>query len=497
MFLFPAAPQNSRVTVAAFSNDSAAAEGARNRVRQRIVENAYFQPTKSPWAVLLCKFSDDLTEPFVRSFYEDLFTTSGVGTHNMVDFFRDVSHRRIDVSGTRVFGWYTLPKKRADYKGSGPNPAGRDELVNWARQAASDAGVDLTPYVGVVVCMNVQTDLFGGGGRVVCDNLSMEPSVLGQEMGHGYGLAHSRADGSTVDYMDHWDVMSTRDSVYMAADPRYTLIGPILNAANMAGRGWLDEARVWNAPPTGVDGTVVLRPLVRYDLPGPLAARVGNYLVEFRVKESWDAAIPEPAVLVHRFEDNRSYIMSAIGGRQDLVRGSVFQVGDPGVPFLPWTRVEVLGLDPGGYTATLKIAERPAIRIPVPRVGIGTILGGVAEDGGGLIIVGEKVVPIPPRSPALEILTQLATLHASDLIPDPAARGTLQREALAAVRGHIDNQLAQGNPYSSPAPHSRTVEGKAYMQPNIKEEVGSTQRPQPEKGQAYMETNCSTEKEGE
>lgn len=37
VFLDPLAPANTRITVAAYSDDSAAAEGARNRVRQRIV----------------------------------------------------------------------------------------------------------------------------------------------------------------------------------------------------------------------------------------------------------------------------------------------------------------------------------------------------------------------------------------------------------------------------------------------------------------------------
>lgn len=31
----------------------------------------------------------------------------------------------------------------------------------------------------------------------------------GQEMGHAFGLERSRQQGSTVDYLDPWDVMST------------------------------------------------------------------------------------------------------------------------------------------------------------------------------------------------------------------------------------------------------------------------------------------------
>lgn len=131
IFLDPAGQNNVRATVIAFSDD-ASAEGLRNRVRERIVENAFFQPKKTPWAVILCKFNDNATEPFPRKYYENLFTTSGAGTRNMVNFFHDVSHRRLDVSGTQVFGWYTLPHKRADYVGVAPiRPAG----INFWRGA--------------------------------------------------------------------------------------------------------------------------------------------------------------------------------------------------------------------------------------------------------------------------------------------------------------------------------------------------------------------------
>jgi hypothetical protein len=75
----------------------------------------------TPWAILLCKFSDNATEPFPRSFYENLFTISGLGTRNMADFFSDMSHGQLDLRDSKVFGWYTLSQKRSDYTGSGPN----------------------------------------------------------------------------------------------------------------------------------------------------------------------------------------------------------------------------------------------------------------------------------------------------------------------------------------------------------------------------------------
>ena len=208
--------------------------------------------------------------------------------------------------------------------------------------------------------MNVPTDLFGtlGGKAVVCDNNSMTPSLLGQEMGHGYGLDHSRADGSAADYQDRWDVMSTANA-FMASDPNFTKIGPSLNAANMDSQQWLDPSRVWSAA-SYFDEIVQLRPYHRRYLPGFLVARVGQFYVEFRVNERWDAAIPKSAVLVHRLEENHSYLMKGISGQADLTEGKVFQwVGDL-TPFqVVVIRVELVKIDGASRQATVHLSLAP------------------------------------------------------------------------------------------------------------------------------------------
>ena len=88
---------------------------------------------QSPWAVLLCKFKDDDSEPYVRQRYEDVFTSSGVGKLNMVDFFRDMSHGQLDLSGSQVFGWYTLDKNRGEYLADGHVGKARGDLIHLAR----------------------------------------------------------------------------------------------------------------------------------------------------------------------------------------------------------------------------------------------------------------------------------------------------------------------------------------------------------------------------
>jgi hypothetical protein len=132
----------------------------------------------NPWAILLCKWNDDPSTPFSTLCVESLFGATGVGLNNMVDFFRLYTHGNIDLSLSQVFGWFTLSQTRSQYTGSGVNNAGRQDLINWCIAAATAAGVDVTPFFGVVCCLNDSTDLFGDLGlpRVVCDIGSLNPA---------------------------------------------------------------------------------------------------------------------------------------------------------------------------------------------------------------------------------------------------------------------------------------------------------------------------------
>lgn len=427
------------------------------------------------WAVLLCRFNDDLSEPFPRNFYERMFTRAGAGSQNLPEFFNDMSHGHLDLNGSEVFGWLDLNRPRSDYTGSGANQAGRQELITWAKQAATNAGVDLNRFYGVVVCMNVLTDLFGSAARyAVCDNnpVFTHPSILGQEMGHGYGLDHSRRNGAEVDYTDPWDVMSTLNSCHMAPHPEYHRIGPGLNAWNMRGRGWLDEARVWKGLGDGYSAvTVQLRPLHRRDLPGLLAAEVTHggerYLIEFRVNENWDAAIPRPAVLVHRFEANRSYIMLGTSGQHDLVAGDVFEIGVRPIPNFalgrsPYTRVAVQAIDPGARIATLRLEHQPGRREPrfidILEVIFGVPIPDPPDGRRGTIVLDGRVLPVSVDDPMVRILEQIVLYKDSRLAAQPGGRDALQREALTAIAGQVEELMADVQPFSVPAPPSEEME---------------------------------------
>ena len=428
---------------------------------------------QTPWAILLCKFKDDDREPYTRQLFEELFTSSGAGKFNMVDYFRDMSHGVLDLSGSKVFGWFTLNKNRSEYTGGNANQQGRTDLIMWARQKATDNNVDLSQFFSVVVCMNVPTDVFGRADvGVVCDDArgpsplgdsmtNFSPSVVGHMMGNVYGLDYSREDGSAEDCQDEWDIMSTVNAALIAEHPFFTdqqdrigrsvfRMGPGLNAANMWSRGWLDLSRVWTAGADEFGATVQLRPLHHRDLPGYLAARVGRYFFELRVPELWDYRIAQEVVLVHDFFNGNSYIHTdKSGSHHGLIAGDEFEVGDPNDTLGPLIRVKVHSIDADTRTATLKVFRRQDRR---PAAGPAQIFGGVASDGGGWYVVGGTLRRIPPRSPLLHMLEDLAALQESESISYGVTRDLLRRDALESISARANAELERMLSYRSPSP---------------------------------------------
>lgn len=415
----------------------------------------YVSRTPSPWAVILVKFSDDPDTNPDRTIYEKLFTTAGTGTDNMLAFFRDMSHGRLDLSGSEVFGWYRLAWRRSDYIGNtSPVPAGkidRGGLLNATRAAATAAGVDLSRFSGVVASAFGQTDLCGwvGGMAALCDQLSLQPSLLGQEMGHGYGLDHARLNGSDQDYQDPWDVMSTAAAME-EWNTDYTDIGPGLNAQCMRSRGWLDESRVWSSSSDAFDATITLRPLHWPELSGNLAAQLGPFLVELRVPERWDAAIGQAVVLVHRFADNHSYLMPGVTGEEALAQGGVFKFGREDWPYGYFYQIDVTDIDPRAHTATLHLQARP----PVPWQTVGDRLRYVGDDVGpgyGIGLVGGKIVRVHPPGPVRDLVAQVARLADTELTGDIALALASRRAILSGIidtarRLIGENDLISGSP---------------------------------------------------
>jgi hypothetical protein len=199
-----------------------------------------------------------------------------------------------------------------------------------------------------------------------------------------------------------------------------------------------------------------LRPLHRHDLPGYLAARIGEFLVEFRVKSGWDAGIDRAIVLIHSADtlNMESVLHPANNGWRFLGTGSEFgsvqSVGSLRELLKGRLGVKVLEIDEEGQSARLQLVYRPAVKIP--QLAPGRVLSGIATDGGGIVIVGRRIVRIPPRSPLMQLVDQATIYEASSAIPDPSLRQAVRRRSLLVMRSVTQQELARNQETSSPAP---------------------------------------------
>jgi hypothetical protein len=413
----------------------------------------------TPWAILRCKWNDIDDEPLSDDYVENMFTTAGAGTNNMVDFFGTMSHGNLDLNGSQVFGWFTLPKPHTDspaYQDVNRRAMTQDEFVALACSIATTHGVPLKNFPYQVVLMNtLQGILFGQlpGSAAVCDGGNCWPSLLGQEMGHPYGLDHSRRAGSLIDYQDNWDIMSTLSGCYMVPGGPYGLYGPGLNAANMRGRGWLDRSRVLSLDVGEEDRrTVQLRPLHARELPGYLALEIGNYIVEFRDKHKWDLEIPAAAVFVHSFSDNHSYIEQNKNGAEQLLVGDSWEL-DLGSD-LPSMHVRVQDIDTPNRIATLTLTNRPGRKFSVP---IGGSMGLPWVDGGGFLGgSARQSVVVQQGDDLVDIVDHLVAFKSVENLRHGPARDAVQRAAMQQLAQYAEAQLGRLNAENNrtPAPLS-------------------------------------------
>lgn len=378
-------------------------------------------PVATPWAILLCRFTDDGNDPAVTTLadlfvqwrtrfgdawladnltadaehdsrtilelYQLFFTITGLFTFNLVRYVDEMSHGRVYIGDSRVFPCVLdlsvaqsvalADSYVAQFGWAGGGREYQADLFRRAKMALDQQHhVDWHNFAGVV--LSLQNEDGGGQGYSSIDGgpgIFMGIKFLrndgtmawGHELGHGVGLSHSMRDGDPTDARDPWDIMSAR-RVSSAADPHYGGRGPGMNAGNMRALQWLDESRVWRGPVNGEFSEVVqLRPLHKRNLSGYLAAELPGtgshnpYLVEFRVPDEWDAGIGYPCVIVHRNDSQQSYIMPGTNRNQSVLGPGGHMVSGTG----PFSSVRVVDIDQAGLVATVQLCH--SANAPVER----------------------------------------------------------------------------------------------------------------------------------
>ncbi len=324
-----------------------------------------------PWAIILCRFTDRPTVPQPPDYYEDLYTRHGTG--GLADYWQDVSFGNLDLTGSKVFGWLTMSHSTSEVA-TLTFPGQRGVLVQWGRDAAAAAGIDLTPFRQVLVVHNYGVDHGAAGNGIVIvhqDPAVCEFGFISHEMGHGLDLPHSFSANPDFVYGDGWDVMSfaTTTFLFTLSFRGTTGVATVgLNARNLKALGVLEPSREWTATHPDFSETVVLDPLNQQQIGnhGHLVATVppgacspprpdgSTWTLEFRQRTGWDQAIPEDAVVLHQIRtDGLSYLQPAMWQR--------FTAGQSGVMPNPDVHFTVTSITaaPAAPTATVRLWDLP------------------------------------------------------------------------------------------------------------------------------------------
>ena len=336
-------------------------------------EAAAAQIGSHPFVTILCKYSDVATVPHTVATYTAW--TTGTSYPGLDHYWREVSYNRMNVTGSTVVGWYTLPQPMAHYF---PNGSVDISALGADCTSAADADVYFPQFYGINLQFNGQVEGQPGGwggswtlpadgqtksyGMTWLQGRTTDRYVYAHEEGHSLGLPHSSGP-YTQTYDSDWDVMSGVAGYWPregSAVPEHTI------SYHKDLLGWIPAGRKLTVEPN----TTRIITLERLAQPGP-----GNYLmatipitdapgqfytVEARRRVGYDDSLPGDAVVLHRVDPNDP------SGRPARVV-DVDNNGDPNDAAAMWTPGETFTDSPNGITVTVNAKTATGFQVTLKR----------------------------------------------------------------------------------------------------------------------------------
>jgi hypothetical protein len=393
------------------------------------------------FAVMLCKFSDSSEiEPAPKQYYSDFF----LGPGGLNDYWHDASLGAIDLQGTEIMGWKVFPQTRDDFIAAYPS--------RWGKilGAIDVFAIDIKNYSGFVAIFNVDVDDGGNqnSGVVVGPN-DVNLTFVGHETGHVFGLQHSFDESTRKaaswsapgEYFDPYDIMSAMNVDSDSTMP-YAPKGPRLNVVNLDIMGWLPPSRVLmaSAGNSSESFTFDLVSLDHPEIPGYLAAKIGDLYIEFRTNDRWDTGLPRETVLIHKLMPSGTNSIALASNKAtfnlEWQPGQEYSPDPVELATIGGVRVFIESFDlvrehttsgRGRFVKKARIrVERVARSHHRFEVGPGILFGGVAQGGDGWILTPSGILKrIPPNSPLIGVLEQLARIEIEQNVPSdlPQLRG--------------------------------------------------------------------------
>jgi hypothetical protein len=346
-------------------------------------------------ALLLVNFQDNATQPITPA------AASTLVFGDVGNYYWEASYHHALISGN-TYGWYTLPILAT---------CNTRDIGLAARQAAANAGVDLSGYARVIFasprntsCGVAGTATVGGTEVYINGNFSM--GNVAHEMGHSFGLQHSNdlscdvtpiGDTCTVrEYADIFDVMgNSLNNGHFNAFQKERL--GWLGAAGTPSIGTVQASGSYQLAPfeTATADTKALRVLRGTD---PATGARTWYYLEYRQPIGFDAGMASLSytnvmrgVLVHlvtegdarssRMLDMTPHSNPIYDNRNDaaLVVGQSFYDAGAGITITPRAAdangILVDVVMAGGATACVRAAPGLTLSGPSSAVAAGSTVG--------------------------------------------------------------------------------------------------------------------------
>ncbi len=339
---------------------------------------AHAQPRlagSQPFISILCKFQDNAAEPQNRNYFVDQLT----GANNPINFdkyFREMSFNTIDLQGSDVQGWYTLPKPRSDYISGTPEKADLKALAQDCTALAKQANVDFSKTYGINLMFNGALDSAAWGGKQLLNltgqnkawPLTWMPyappapgysqgtgsifgwpsmTILAHEMDHAFGALHSN-DPNGNEYGSAWDVVSkaqwnctNNGALTSFVDPTYGCVGQGIIAFSRAKMGILPTSKLLAYDGSMGAKTVTLERLSQPTNNNPLMIKIPigqdpnrYYTVEARYRVGFDAKLPTDGILIHNIDESGKSFTRG-NPAQLVIPPNAANIGDDGAAWLP------------------------------------------------------------------------------------------------------------------------------------------------------------------